>query len=74
MEKRKPITRPLKAIREHCVECFGGQRKTVRRCPSVNCLLWPFRLGKNPFRKKKTETQKEAAKQNVKQMLELRNP
>jgi hypothetical protein len=46
---------PLDAIRKFCVECSGGH--TVKSCPSDGttdpmCKLFPFRLGKNPFRKK----------------------
>jgi len=46
---------PLDAIRKFCIECSGGH--TVKSCPSDGstdpmCKLFPFRLGKNPFRKK----------------------
>ena len=53
---------PLKAIREKCLDC-NNTANEVKLCPCVDCALYPFRLGKNPFRKKRvlTEDQKEAA-------------
>ena len=41
---------PLKAIREKCLDCSGGQPKEVRLCPVTDCPLWPYRMGKNPRR------------------------
>lgn len=38
---------PLKLIRHECLGCNGGQ-KGVRECPSLQCNLYPFRMGKNP--------------------------
>lgn len=58
-------TNPVKAIREFCVECcFCGAVRAVNDCTSTGCPLYAFRLGKNPYRKKRemTEEQKEAAK------------
>lgn len=55
---------PVKAIREFCLDCCGDSSATVKGCTATNCALYPFRLGKNPFRSKRelTEEQKEAAK------------
>lgn len=41
---------PLKAIRQHCLKCMGGASnyKKVKLCPNDGCLLWVYRLGKNP--------------------------
>ena len=41
---------PLKAIRAKCLDCCCGQAMEVRRCPSESCVLWPYRLGRNPAR------------------------
>jgi hypothetical protein len=41
---------PCKAIHQFCIECSGGQ-KQVRECPSKECPLWIYRMGKNPKRK-----------------------
>lgn len=55
---------PVKAIREFCLDCCGESSSAVKECTAVNCALYPFRLGKNPFRTKRemTDEQKEAAK------------
>jgi hypothetical protein len=43
---------PLKAIRAHCVDCSGQSRAEVRLCAVKNCPLFPFRMGRNPNRKR----------------------
>lgn len=54
------ITNPIKAIRAKCLDCCCGQANEVKLCPSTDCALYPFRLGKNPYRKRVelTEAQK----------------
>ncbi len=42
MEER--ITRG-KAIRLKCLDCCCGNSAEVRRCPSVKCPLWRYRMG-----------------------------
>jgi hypothetical protein len=44
---------PLKAIREKCLDCCCGNGSEVRKCVAVDCSLWAFRMGTNPFRKKR---------------------
>ncbi len=44
---------PLKAIREKCLDCCCGNAAEVRKCVAVDCALWPYRMGANPFRKKR---------------------
>lgn len=46
-EKNKVLT-PIKAIRTYCVGCCLGSCSEVRQCPSSNCSLHPYRLGKRP--------------------------
>ena len=41
----------LKVIREKCVDCSGGSRAEVARCPVTRCALWPYRSGHSPFAK-----------------------
>lgn len=41
---------PLKAIRKKCLECCEGSVKEIRLCPSTDCALHEYRLGKNPSR------------------------
>lgn len=38
------------AIRAYCVSCQGFELVGVKECPSLNCPLHPFRMGKDPFR------------------------
>ena len=44
------ITSPAKAIRQYCIECCRESINEVRECPATECILHPFRFGKNPFR------------------------
>ena len=46
------ITNPVKAIKAKCMDCCCGSTKEVQICPCTDCALWPFRSGKNPYRKK----------------------
>lgn len=40
---------PLGSIRRYCVDtCCAGDTVYVRLCPSKDCALHPFRMGKNP--------------------------
>lgn len=45
------ITNPVKAIRAKCLDCCCGQANEVKLRPCTDCPLYPFRLGKNPYRK-----------------------
>lgn len=55
-------TNPVKAIRKKCLECVCGSSEDVKACTIADCYLYPFRLGKNPYRTKReyTEEQREA--------------
>ena len=44
---------PLKALRARCLDCCCGVASEVRKCVSVECPSWPFRMGVNPFRQKR---------------------
>jgi hypothetical protein len=61
------IKSPLKAIRKFCLFCSGDSPKEARLCTAKDCPLYPFRLGKNPFRKRRelTEDQKGKLRENV---------
>ena len=41
------------ALRARCLDCCCGQASEVRKCVSVECRSWPFRMGVNPFRQKR---------------------
>lgn len=45
---------PVKAIRKKCLDCSGDSRKEVRECVVLDCPLYPFRMGKNPNCKPKS--------------------
>ena len=51
-------TNVLRAIRLKCYDCSSYQSNEVKDCPVTTCPLYPFRLGKNPFRRKLTEDEK----------------
>lgn len=40
----------LSVIRRKCLDCSGDSASEVARCSSIDCALWPFRMGSNPFR------------------------
>jgi len=48
-------TNPIRAIRDKCLDCSGGQYKEVEHCPITKCPLWPFRMGKNPYHSKASD-------------------
>ena len=49
--ERKRLT-VLRAVRHKCLyDCSNGQRSEVRYCVIPGCPLFPYRFGKNPFRK-----------------------
>lgn len=52
---------PLEAIRMKCKDCCCGQVGEVKSCEAKDCPLHPFRMGKNPFRKKRELTDEEKA-------------
>lgn len=55
------ITNPAKAIRSFCIDCMGGRVDYVTDCPSGNCALHDFRMGKNPYNKKDLTDEQRAA-------------
>lgn len=52
---------PLRSIKEFCIECSGDSFYEVKRCGSVNCKLYPFRLGKNPYAPKRELSEEQKA-------------
>src|SRR6516165_5733381 len=65
---------PLKAIREKCLDCCCGNAAEVRKCVAVDCPLWPFRMGRNPFRKKRelSRQQKHERSERLRRRRDLR--
>lgn len=46
-------------IRAKCLDCCCGSAHEVRRCISIDCALWPFRMGTNPWRKPLPEEERQ---------------
>ena len=42
------ITNPVKAIGAWCLDCCGGSQVARKECGAPDCVLYPFRFGKNP--------------------------
>ena len=47
----------LKAVRAKCLDCSGSMVAEVAGCLVKNCALYPFRMGKNPWRPPVSEAQ-----------------
>ena len=45
-------TNVLRAIKLKCLDCSTYNINEIKECPVKKCPLYPFRLGKNPFRKR----------------------
>jgi hypothetical protein len=46
-ERAEPGLRsPLKAVRQHCLDCCNGSANEVGLCPARACPLWTRRLGR----------------------------
>ena len=60
---------PVKAIRAYCLRgCSAGSTKAVRYCPSNDCVLYPYRMGKRP----KTDEKEPCAGNSVTNTAELK--
>lgn len=75
MDECKAITNPVKVIRAHCIDCSGGSQSEADNCPCESCCLWPWRLGKNPYKAKRelTEEQKQVLRERLQKMREAQN-
>jgi hypothetical protein len=50
----------MSVMRKKCLDCAHTAHE-VRNCTVVSCQLWPYRFGKNPFRKRRTLSAKHRA-------------
>jgi hypothetical protein len=57
----------LSVIRAKCLDC-ASTNSEVRNCTAVNCALWPYRMGSNPFRPVMSDEQREAASARLKEI------
>lgn len=71
MEDKKQ-TNPTKVIREKCLDCCCGSANEVKLCTAERCPLWPWRMGKNPYRKPPSEAQREAARLKMQKLQQQR--
>lgn len=49
---------PLRALRLKCLDCCNSSAQEVRLCTAVDCPSWPFRMGRNPWRKLLTDEER----------------
>ncbi len=49
----------LKTIHQKCMDCSAYQIKKIELCPSSDCPLWPFRMGKDPFKTPRIMSEKQ---------------
>jgi hypothetical protein len=49
---------PLRALRLKCLDCCNGSAREVRPCTALDCPSWPFRMGKNPWRRALTDEER----------------
>ena len=67
-------TSVLKAIRQKCVEdCCAGYVSEANNCLSPSCPLYPFRMGKNPYRKPISEESKQRILNGLRKAREAKN-
>lgn len=66
-------TNPLEAIRQNCVECCFGSEHDVASCGCIECSLYPFRHGRNPYRKKRSENAGSATGESCKEVKDMLN-
>ena len=72
VSSKNSIRSPLKAIRKNCILCIGSIREVPNCTAEKSCPLFPFRMGKNPFRTPRvvTDEQREAARERFKRSRE----
>lgn len=59
------LQNPVKAIRAKCLDCCCDQPGEVEHCPSKDCPLHPFRMGKNPYRTKRELSEEQRQKMSA---------
>lgn len=70
-EAVKENTSTMRAIRLKCMDCSAYQLNEINECNIVTCPLHPFRMGKNPFRKRElTNEQRELLRERLRKSKE----
>jgi hypothetical protein len=49
LREQFPAQRWPKAVRAKCLDCCCGNAAEVTKCVDLDCPLWPYRFGINPF-------------------------
>jgi hypothetical protein len=70
-EQAAGINSPVRAIRMMCVNCQSGNVAMVRQCAAINCTLWPFRMGHNPFSGRLDNSEAEALEETEEELNAL---
>lgn len=62
------------ALRAKCLDCCAGSVAEVRRCALIDCALWPFRMGTDPWREPRvlSEEQRVAGAERLARAREAR--
>jgi hypothetical protein len=50
----------LAVLRAKCLDCVCHQPEEVRKCVSVTCPNWPYRMATNPFHKREISDERRA--------------
>ena len=71
--------RPMRAMREKCLDCCCGQAARVRDCTITGCAIWLYRHGRNPNRKGRpgkplTDAHKDKLAEGRAKALAMRGP
>ena len=71
---RLGIGRPsVKLMRKFCLQCMGGSSVFVKECETTDCLIYPYRFGKNPARiGKRQSVDRMALVRSKKQVVSLK--
>ena len=48
LKRRYGIPSIMKAVRQNCLDCMCGSASEVRHCQVTQCMLFPYRFGRNP--------------------------
>jgi hypothetical protein len=53
----------IQSLRARCIDCCAGSPSEVRRCVSISCPSWPFRMGWDPWRDRRELTPEQKERQ-----------
>lgn len=52
---------PMAAIRAKCLDCTCGAHGRIKNCEVLDCPIYHFRMGKNPYRTRTMSDEQRAA-------------